>query len=172
MFLGFKSPTCRGRALAAVALAAAFAAGILAAAALRPVSQGRAVAAPAPKHQAAFGYPADVVRVLDGDTFEARVRVWPGIEITTKVRLRGVDAPELRARCVAERVKAQAARDALAALLAQGAVGVTRVSLGKYGGRVIADASAGDTVSIAEALLAAGHVRRYGRGRRGGWCGG
>ena len=31
------------------------------------------------------GHPADVLRVLDGDTFEARVRVWPGIEITTPV---------------------------------------------------------------------------------------
>jgi endonuclease YncB( thermonuclease family) len=43
--------------------------------------------------------PADVIRILDGDTFEARARVWPGLDITTKVRLRGIDAPEMRARC-------------------------------------------------------------------------
>src|ERR1700680_2374477 len=46
-----------------------------------------------------FGYSAEVVHVIDGDTFEARVAVWPGIEIKTKVRLRGIDAPELHARC-------------------------------------------------------------------------
>jgi endonuclease YncB( thermonuclease family) len=27
-----------------------------------------------------FGYSAEVVRAIDGDTFEARVAVWPGIE--------------------------------------------------------------------------------------------
>ena len=32
-------------------------------------------------------------------------------------------------------------RDALAALLAEGAVGISRVTLDKYGGRVVADAS-------------------------------
>ena len=40
-------------------------------------------------------HPAEVLRVLDGDTFEARVRVWPGLDITTKIRLRSIDAPEL-----------------------------------------------------------------------------
>lgn len=118
------------------------------------------------------GYPADVVRVIDGDTFEARVRVWPGIEITTKVRLRGIDAPELRARCAAEKVRAQAARDALTALLERGPVAISGVSLDKYGGRVIADASTGGTASVAEALLRGGHARRYGGGRRVGWCDG
>lgn len=75
------------------------------------------------------GHAVQVLRVLDGDTFEARVMVWPGIDITTKVRLRGIDAPELRARCADEQAKAQAARDALIALLAEGAVGISRVTL-------------------------------------------
>jgi hypothetical protein len=43
-------------------------------------------------------YRADVLRVIDGDTFEARVRIWSGFEITTRVRLRAIDAPELHAR--------------------------------------------------------------------------
>jgi endonuclease YncB( thermonuclease family) len=56
-----------------------------------PASRAGAASAPA--------YPADVIRILNGDTFEARARVWPGLDITTKVRLRGIDAPEMRARC-------------------------------------------------------------------------
>ena len=46
----------------------------------RPASPSREAARGVPEN-----HPADVLRVLDGDTFEARVRVWPGIEITTKV---------------------------------------------------------------------------------------
>ncbi len=115
-------------------------------------------------------HPAHVVRVLDGDTFEARVNVWPGLEITTKVRLRGIDAPELRARCSEEATKAQAARAALAAILAEGTVGISKVTLDKYGGRVIATASTRKTADVAGALLRTGLVRGYEVGRRERWC--
>jgi endonuclease YncB( thermonuclease family) len=73
-------------------------------------------------------YPAEIVRVLDGDTFEARVKVWPGMEAVTRVRLRGVDAPEMKARCEDEREKALAAKDALMRMLNEGAVGLSNVS--------------------------------------------
>ena len=138
------------------------------------VSADAPAAAPpsAPDERAAFrlSHPAQVVRVIDGDTFEARVGVWPGLEITTKVRLRGIDAPELRARCPDEIAKAQAARDALSAILAEGAVGVSQVALDKYGGRVIADASTRKTPDVSTALLSAGLVRGYEGGRRDSWC--
>jgi endonuclease YncB( thermonuclease family) len=118
-------------------------------------------------------HPADVLRVIDGDTFEARVRVWPGIEITTKVRLRGIDAPELgRPGCPEERTKAEAARDALKAMLAEGDVAVLRVGLDKYGGRVLADAATRATPDISAAMLAKGFARPYAGGRRDSWCGG
>jgi micrococcal nuclease len=118
------------------------------------------------------GHPAQVVRVVDGDTFEARVGVWPGLEISTKVRLRGIDAPELRARCSEEVAKAHAARAALAAILAEGGVGVSDVVLDKYGGRVIADASTRKTADVSGALLRTGLVRGYQGGRRVSWCAG
>ena len=98
------------------------------------------------------------------------MHVWPGIDITTKVRLRGIDAPELRARCPDERSKAEAARDALAAMLEEGTVIVTRVGLDKYGGRVLADASTRATPDISAAMLAKGLARAYAGGRRDSWC--
>ena len=99
------------------------------------------------------------------------MRVWPGIEITTKVRLRGIDAPELgSARCPEERTKAEAARDALRAMLAEGDVAVMRVGLDKYGGRVLADAATRATPDVSAAMLAKGLARVYGGGRRDGWC--
>lgn len=128
-----------------------------------------ASASPVPLLRSA--YPAEVLRVIDGDTFEARVRVWPGIEITTRVRLRGIDAPELRrAQCAAEREKAIAARDALQAILDQGEVGISSVAYDKYGGRVLADASTRTTPDIAAALIETDLVRRYDGGRRAPWC--
>jgi endonuclease YncB( thermonuclease family) len=163
-------------------VAAVFLLGLAAGAAVGPeLSHRKASAHTAPPNKAAermvekpvanrASHPAQVVRVLDGDTFEARVSVWPGIDITTKVRLRGIDAPELRAHCPEERTRAQLARDALVALLAEGAVGISRVTPDKYGGRVVADAATRKTQDISAALLHAGLVRRYAGGRREGWC--
>jgi endonuclease YncB( thermonuclease family) len=121
---------------------------------------------------ASVSIPADVLRVLDGDTFEARVHVWPGLDITTKVRLRGIDAAELRARCPAERVQAEAARDALRDMLAQGAVGVFGISLDKYGGRVVADAATRSIPNVSAEMLARGLARGYAGGHRDSWCDG
>jgi endonuclease YncB( thermonuclease family) len=37
----------------------------------------------------------EVVRTIDGDTFEALVHLWPGLDMTTRVRLRGIAAAEM-----------------------------------------------------------------------------
>ena len=117
------------------------------------------------------GYPATVLYVNDGDTFEARVRIWPGMDVTTKVRLRTVDAPEMKYRCEDERVKAFAAREALATMLRQGTVTITNVQQDKYGGRVDADVATAGTPNVADALVAKGLARPYDGGRRESWCG-
>ncbi len=116
-------------------------------------------------------YPAEVLRIIDGDTFEVRVRVWPGLDVDTKVRLRGIDAAELHARCADELAKAQAARSALEAILAQGGVTVSRVGVDKYGGRVGAAVATRGTTDVSAALLNGGFARAYDGGRRGTWCG-
>jgi endonuclease YncB( thermonuclease family) len=137
-----------------------------------PAESAAPLLPPAPIARAAptTTHPAEVLRVIDGDTFEARVHVWPGLDITTKIRLRGIDAPELRSRCAAERTMAEAARDALGAMLAEGAVGISGVTLDKYGGRVMADAGTRSIANVSAELLAKGHARRYAGGRRRGWC--
>src|SRR5262245_45649540 len=104
-------------------------------------------------------YTAEILRVIDGDTFEARVQVWPGLALTTKVRLRGIDAPELNGRCAEERSKGEAARAALTAIVAEPDLLVFRISLDKYGGRVLAAAATARTPDVAEALLSTGAVR-------------
>jgi hypothetical protein len=83
-------------------------------------------------------YAIEVLRVIDGDTFAARVRVWPGLDVDTHVRLRDIDA----ARCASELRKALAARAALQAILAAGGVTIWHVGLDKYAGRVDAHVAA------------------------------
>ncbi|NWG24538.1 MAG: thermonuclease family protein [Pseudorhodoplanes sp.] len=155
-----------------------FCAGLVAGHFLQPAASGSGPALPdpsaAPLHdpRAVTGavYPVEVLRINDGDTFEAQVRIWPGLAVTTKVRLRNVDTAELNARCAEEYRRADAARAALQRMLDEGGVRIAQVGLDKYGGRVLADVSTRTTPDVADALLRAGHARSYSGGRKEGWC--
>lgn len=115
-------------------------------------------------------YSVDVIRTIDGDTFEARVHLETGLEPTTRIRLRGIDAPELQASCPQELQMAEAATGALRRLLGDGGVTISNVGPDKYSGRVVADAATRHTANISSTMLAAGHARPYGGGHRNGWC--
>ncbi len=118
-----------------------------------------------------FSGPVDahVDRVIDGDTFEASAAIWIGQTIAIRVRIAGMDAPELRARCDSERGRAQAARAYLSRRIEGGTVKLSAVRNDKYGGRVdavVADAQ-GD---IAAQMIRAGLARPYDGGHRDSWC--
>ncbi|UPJ49925.1 thermonuclease family protein [Bradyrhizobium sp. 200] len=112
----------------------------------------------------------DVIRTIDGDTFEARVHLAPGLDPTTRIRLRGIDAPELKASCPQELQMAEAATGALRGLLGEGDVTISHIGPDKYAGRVVADVATRRTGNVSTAMLAAGHARSYGGGHRNGWC--
>lgn len=112
----------------------------------------------------------DVIRTIDGDTFEARVHLEGGLDLNTRVRLRGIDAPELKAACAQELQMAEAATGALRALLGEGDVRIFNIGPDKYAGRVVADVATRRTGNVSTAMLAAGHARSYGGGHRNGWC--
>ena len=162
-------------------VAATFAIGLGIGASIGPVTASRSagenpplasrIANGSPAGLARMAHAVEVLKVIDGDTFEARVHLWPGLYTTTRVRLRGIDAPEMKARCAEERDRAEAARETLRAILAEGEVGIVRVTLDKYGGRVVADASTAATPDVSAALLRSGLARPYQGGRRQGWCG-
>ena len=115
-------------------------------------------------------HPVVVVRTIDGDTFEARVHLPPDLDLTTRIRLRGIDAPELKASCPEELQKAEAASVALRGLLGEGEVAIFNIGPDKYAGRVVADVATKKTANVSSALLASGHVRSYNGGHRIGWC--
>jgi endonuclease YncB( thermonuclease family) len=115
-------------------------------------------------------YAAEVVRIIDGDTFVARMRTGPGGEVETRVRLRSIDAAELHARCSKELRLALAARAALQRLLADGRVTLSHVGPDKYPGRIDANVATHSTNDISAAMLSGGFARAYDGGRRGSWC--
>lgn len=79
--------------------------------------------------------------VYDGDTLYFRMpNAWPEISMTG-IRVLGIDAPEIHARCPAERQQALAAREAAQRFIEQtsGVVELRNVRHDKYGGRIEAD---------------------------------
>lgn len=114
-------------------------------------------------------YGAEVLRVLDGDSFEARVRIWLDQDVTVTVRIAGIDTAEMDAPCETARVMARLAKAALAARLARGGVTISDIARDKYGGRVLARAADATGADIGPMLLAAGLARPY-EGGRANWC--
>ena len=97
---------------------------------------------------------AALVRVIDGDTIEVRAHLWLGLELTTHVRLWGIDAPELDGGCPAERDLAKSAREFLARSLSP-TLALQDVRRDKYGGRVVARVSDHDGRDVGSLLLQA-----------------
>jgi endonuclease YncB( thermonuclease family) len=105
------------------------------------------------------------VRIIDGDTVEARVRVWLDTDVTTLVRIRGIDAPELRGHCPGERDAAAASRAHLETLLDGGRVWLSDIGHDKYRRRVDATMTLPSGVDVGESMRTAGHAATAGRGR-------
>jgi micrococcal nuclease len=112
----------------------------------------------------------DILKVIDGDTFLARAKVWPGQEVTVSVRLRGIDAPERTGKCASEKLAAEEARLALEYALSGAPVQIRNISGDKYFARVIADAGNSDVSDAASFMLAIDMARPYQGGKRRGWC--
>ena len=111
-----------------------------------------------------------VLAVLDGDTIAVRLHIWIGQDIETHVRLAGIDTPEIKGKCRAERSMAVQARQELETLLASSTVTLSNIRLEKYAGRVLADAVSGEGVNLASHLKDKGLARAYGGKKRLGWC--
>ena len=113
--------------------------------------------------------PAKIVSVYAGDTITVRAHIWLGQDVETKVRLDGIDTPEINGKCDDEKTLAVKARDFLAEQ-AGDAVMLRDIHYGKYAGRVVASVSTESGIDLVAALIAAGHGRAYSGGKRRGWC--
>lgn len=111
-------------------------------------------------------------RVIDGDTLEVVALIWLDQRVTTRVRLEGIDTPERRSQCVAEREAAAAASRLAVTWLEQHRSVVLRDLIhDKYGRRVVGRVQSADGSSdLGETLIAQGLARRYDGGRKQPWC--
>jgi endonuclease YncB( thermonuclease family) len=125
----------------------------------------------AASEQIAGPVPAEVLRVVDGDTLAVRARIWLGQDITVNARIRGIDAPELHGRCQREKDLAEAARLRLAEAAGAKTVQLTNIENDKYAGRILADVGTDDGADLGAVMLGSGLVRPYDGGERAPWCG-
>lgn len=113
---------------------------------------------------------ARVVSVIDGDTLVARARIWLGQELETRVRIAGIDTPEMRGDCPGERSAAERARRLLEQRIGGGGVTLHDITYDKYGGRILARVRTAAGEDLGESLRRAGLARTYDGGRKASWC--
>ncbi|MCP5009166.1 MAG: hypothetical protein GY942_04210, partial [Aestuariibacter sp.] len=83
-------------------------------------------------------YPAQVLKVVDGDTVKVMVEVWPDMFIKTSLRIRGIDTPEAghKAKCLQELAKARLATE-FTRKFVSGPVVVSDVGHGSFARRMV-----------------------------------
>ena len=143
----------------------------LAAVALAWLAIGGQLAHPASAAASQTTVTALVTDAYDGDTINVKAALWPDLDWTGSVRVRGVDTPEIRGLCEQEERLAIRARDYVRDLLTDESVVLTEIEHDRYSGRVLAHVKLESGESLAELLIAGGYGRAYDGGARRSWCG-
>ena len=119
-----------------------------------------------------FATPAVVKRIVDGDTFIAKVVLSDGIEVmSVSVRLRNVDTPELHGKCDYEIKRAQYAKQRLGELIPEGStVEIKNIKNDKYPGRIDANVFDSANRDVGLVLVQEQVGRAYSGEKRKSWC--
>jgi len=111
-----------------------------------------------------------VISVYDGDTFRVDIDSLPPIVgKNIRIRLNGVDTPEIQGKCQHEKDLALKARDFVRNKLANAKeIKLTKLQRGKYF-RVVANVYL-DGVSLEQELLENKLAYKYTGGKKSSWC--
>jgi len=111
-----------------------------------------------------------VISVYDGDTFRVDINSLPPIVgKNIRIRVNGVDTPEIRGKCQYEKNLALKARDFVRARLANAKeIKLTNLQRGKYF-RVVANVVV-DGISLERELLDNKLAYEYSGGKKLSWC--
>jgi len=110
---------------------------------------------------------ASIIKIIDGDTLLVAAKPWPQQTMEVYVRLRGIDAPEMKSDCASTRAAGEQAKAALAAMAGeQSEIQLLHIAGDKYFGRVLADIALIDGRNPAQELLSAGYVSEYHGGKK------
>ena len=118
----------------------------------------------------AYGpYAARHPRVVDGDTIEVDVMLWPGLSQRVSVRLMGVDTPETRTKLLCEKAMGLSSKRFVADFIQSKSLVVDNVIVGKFAGRVVGNILV-DGIDLSSELIKRGYGRGYDGGKRMPWC--
>lgn len=107
-----------------------------------------------------YEYKATLNRIIDGDTIDVNVDLGFGIQIKQRVRLHGINTPEVRTLNLEEKKKGLAAKDRLKELLPKEFIIQTILNKrGKYG-RVLGILWV-NKENINEQMVTEGHAEKY-----------
>ncbi len=121
-----------------------------------------------------YTYNIELLRVVDGDTVDAKIDLGFDVSVKKRIRLAGIDTPESRTRDIEEKAKGLAAKDRVKQLL-EGCENITLKShgVGKFGrclGEIFLDMVDGQEKitleSLNELLIKEGHAVEYHGGKR------
>lgn len=119
------------------------------------------------KPTTAYDYRAMVLRWIDGDTLDVRIDLGLDVSIVQRVRLYGVNTPEMTSANKSDRNAARAALGMCKSLAPEGSFVQLRTHKphDKYG-RYLASVANDDGEDIARSLLASGRAVEYFGGKR------
>jgi len=112
-----------------------------------------------------------VTSIYDGDTFRVNIKGWPSIVGEhIPIRIMGIDTPELRGKCQAEKSLARQAKQHTVAMLREARkIELRDVKRGKYF-RLLATVYV-DGKSLGDSLFQKGLAAAYDGGAKKNWCG-
>ena len=117
-----------------------------------------------------YAWPLRNPPAYDGDTLRITMPGLPPELSEMLIRVDGVDTPEIKGKCEAEKALAVQARDFVTQSLAEArSVSFCNPKWGKYGKRVVADVVV-DGNLLSELLIEKGLGRPYDGSKREGWC--
>ena len=119
-------------------------------------------------------YNIDLLKVVDGDTIDAKIDLGFDISVKKRVRFSGVNTPECRTKDLEEKAKGLAAKDRVKQLLeGSNRIQLTSYGVGKFGrclGEIHIDVVDGKEKvtleSVNELLIKEGHAVEYHGGKR------
>jgi len=113
---------------------------------------------------------SEVTSIYDADTFRVNIAGYPDIiGKHVAIRVKGIDAPEIRGKCESEIKAARIAKQFTVDQLRSGSkIELRNPERGKYF-RILADVYI-DGKQLSKMLLESGNAREYYGGTRGSWC--
>ena len=116
-----------------------------------------------------FQYEAEVIRVVDGDTIDAKISLGFDVYVKKRIRFQGFNAPESRTRDLEEKKRGLAAKDRVIEILKENDNKFLLKShgVGKYGrclGEIFVETLGDD--SLQKTLINEGHGVEYNGGKR------